>query len=187
MWLSRIFLSTPFSCSDEAVATVNTATGEVSIVGVGDTTITAAKAENATFAQATANYTLENCYSPAVVTGDNADDTGGIVGRNQSEGQIKNCYSTGVISGRHTVGGSGKEWATSYRMEHTEIESDVIKEEIISATQDGEQVDLKRVNCDYIYFEDATGLYSRKIIVYPLELAEQRIKYPLNPKFPRLL
>ena len=47
-----------YSSSNEAVATVDAATGEVSIVGIGTTTITANAAEDETYYAASASYTL---------------------------------------------------------------------------------------------------------------------------------
>ena len=47
-----------YSSSNEAVATVDAATGEVTIVGIGTTTITANAAEDETYYAASASYTL---------------------------------------------------------------------------------------------------------------------------------
>lgn len=47
-----------YSSSDEAVATVDAATGDVSIVGIGTTTIMANAAEDETYYAASASYTL---------------------------------------------------------------------------------------------------------------------------------
>lgn len=47
-----------YSSSDEAVATVHAASGEVTIVGIGKTTITANAAEDETYYAASASYTL---------------------------------------------------------------------------------------------------------------------------------
>lgn len=47
-----------YTSSNTAVATVNSSTGEVTIVGVGTTTITATSAKKGTYAKKTASYTL---------------------------------------------------------------------------------------------------------------------------------
>ena len=61
-----------YTSSDTAVATVNASTGVVAIVGAGATTITATKAEDLTYAGATASY---------ILTVNNADQAAPSVGK----------------------------------------------------------------------------------------------------------
>lgn len=53
-----------FSSSDESVAVVDKDTAQVTIVGVGETTITASKPEDADYAAAEASYKLKVSYEP---------------------------------------------------------------------------------------------------------------------------
>ncbi len=61
-------LAVTYSSSNEAVATVDTNSGEVTIVGVGSTTITATGAENDNYKGATATYTITIEAKPVVAT-----------------------------------------------------------------------------------------------------------------------
>lgn len=61
-------LAVTYSSGNEAVATVDTNSGEVTIVGVGSTTITATGAENDNYKGATATYTITVEAKPVVAT-----------------------------------------------------------------------------------------------------------------------
>ena len=61
-------LAVTYSSSNEAVATVDKNSGEVTIVGVGSTTITATGAENDNYKGATATYTITIEAKPVVAT-----------------------------------------------------------------------------------------------------------------------
>ena len=57
--LSGVKTSVTFASSDESVATVNATTGEVTLVGLGETVITATAEENDEYNKGTASYTLK--------------------------------------------------------------------------------------------------------------------------------
>ena len=61
-------LAVTYSSTNDAVATVDTNSGEVTIVGVGSTTITATGAENDNYKGATATYTITVEAKPVVAT-----------------------------------------------------------------------------------------------------------------------
>ena len=62
-------LSVTYSSSDTDVATINSTTGEVTIVGAGSTTITAASAETAVYKEGVATYVLTVTAWSAVTFG----------------------------------------------------------------------------------------------------------------------
>ncbi|MBR1436284.1 MAG: Ig-like domain-containing protein, partial [Bacteroidales bacterium] len=57
--LSGVKTSVTFASSDESVATVNETTGDVTLVGLGETVITATAEENDEYNKGTASYTLK--------------------------------------------------------------------------------------------------------------------------------
>ncbi|MBQ9173766.1 MAG: Ig-like domain-containing protein [Bacteroidales bacterium] len=57
--LSGVKTSVTFDSSDESVATVNATTGDVTLVGLGETVITATAEENDEYNKGTASYTLK--------------------------------------------------------------------------------------------------------------------------------
>ena len=100
-----------FSSSKTSVATVDEETGAVTIVGEGETDITAAFAGNEEYNQASASYTLtvtDNSAATNIVV--NAD---GITNTNRFDGTEAGSLSATVYVGEDVVDGATVTWESS--------------------------------------------------------------------------
>lgn len=179
-------LTVTYSSSDAAVATVDAATGEVTLVGAGTTTITAESAETDTYYAGKASYELT--VNAPVVTETNLDyaetfttDMGSFTIEDKT-----NPLPAGMtyVWNHGTFNGTGFMKASGYAKKvNNAVESWLISPTIHLLNADGTKPDIVEMSFDQAinaYFGDVTAETSVKIEVDG-NWTKLEVSYPAAP------